>query len=259
MATTSFLGRLKARLARHMRAARQGERDLFETVITEYSQPPIRSEYKFLIYALFWPVHKVSGFLYYHFRAPRTGTVRVQIGPGKRSYFEGWINLDGNLFTSKCDVWVNFHNPLPFHDNTVDALYSFMVIEHLRDLFFHFREIHRVLKPGGVFRIGGPHADNAIRKFLEGDMAWFTEFPDKRNSIGGRFENFIFCREEHRTITTFSFLEEIAKAAGFKELKVGRVCTQTNYPEIFDAHILGTEYESDQEFPHAIVIEARKE
>ena len=250
-------GTMKSWISRHVRDARRGERpqaDWGEGV----PPPPIRTEYKRLIYFLSWPFHKINGFLYRHFRSPRSGVVKVQVGPGKRSYFKGWVNLDGNMFTGTCDVWVNFHNPLPFNDASVDLIYSYMVIEHLRDPFFHLQEIYRVLKPGGVFRIGAPNADTAIRKYVEKDISWFWGFPDNRKSLGGRFNNFIFCREEHLSITTYDFLEEIAQTAGIKTVKLCRSGLDTDFPGLIEPYVLATEYESNRVDPYSHVIEGQK-
>src|SRR5215469_6210601 len=155
-------------------------------------------------YTLAGPFLTASGVCYRWLRAPRQGQVRVQLGPGQRNYLEGWINLDANMFTAKCDVWADLRNGLPFHNDTLDAVYSHHVVEHLPDLAGHFREVHRCLKPGGVYRVGGPNGDTAINKFLQNDHDWFSRFPDARESIGGKFENFICCRQEHLTIMTFS-------------------------------------------------------
>jgi SAM-dependent methyltransferase len=38
---------------------------------------------------------------------------------------------------------------LPFHDGTFDGVFSFSVLEHVRDPFRCAREVIRVLKPGG--------------------------------------------------------------------------------------------------------------
>ena len=100
-----------------------------------------------------------------------------------KNYLPGWVNVDANLFTGKCDVWADLRNPLPFRDESVDVFYSHHVIEHLPDLAFHFSELFRCLKPGGIFRVGGPNGDNAMRKYLEGDADWFIEFPDRRSSL----------------------------------------------------------------------------
>ena len=164
----------------------------------------------------------------------------VQLGPGQKNYLPGWVNVDANIFTGKCDVWTDLRNPLPFRDATVNAFYSHHVIEHLPDLAFHFSEMYRCLKPGGSFRVGGPNGDAAMRKFLEGDASCFI---DSRTGarIGGRFENFIFCRQEHLTILTYSWLEELAIAAGFEAIPGLPARRGDEHPDRFDAGVLGKE------------------
>jgi predicted SAM-dependent methyltransferase len=121
------------------------------------------------------------------------------LGPGQEKYIPGWINVDANLLTAKIDVWANLLDPLPFHDGSVDCVYSHHVIEHFPDSHLpdHFRQLARCLKDGGAVRIGGPHAQSAALKLLEADGSWFSDFPDRRTSVGGRFANFLLCRGEH--------------------------------------------------------------
>jgi len=218
----------------------------------------LKRDYKRLFYTLCGPLLRANGFIYRHLRAPRVGNIKVHLGPGKRNYLQGWINLDANMFTGKCDVWTNLHDPLPFPDSTVSAIYSHHVIEHLEDPFHHFREIHRVLKPGGIFRIGGPNGDVACQKFVEGKHDWFPDYPDNRASIGGRLENFIFCRGEHLTILTYSFLEEVALKAGFPAIKKCRPVTETHHGEYIDQAVLALEWESTPEYPHTLMVEGQK-
>jgi predicted SAM-dependent methyltransferase len=200
---------------------------------------------------------RANGYVYRHLRAPRRGSLKVHLGPGQRNYLQGWVNVDANMFTARCDVWADLRNALPFRPDTVEAFYSHHVVEHLPDLSAHFRDVFRCLKPGGVYRVAGPNGDAAIRRFLAEDKQWFGDFPDKRHSIGGRLENFIFCRREHLTILTQSFLEELLVEAGFRDFGACLPSTQTGFDALF-RDCLGTESETDFTDPHTLVIEAVK-
>ncbi len=217
----------------------------------------LRRTAKVAFYTLAGPLMQTNGVLFRHFRAPRDGALRVHLGPGQENYIEGWVNLDANIFTAKCDVWADLRHPLPFHDGTVEAMYSHHVIEHLPGLESHFRDVFRCLRPGGVYRVGGPNGDAAIAKFIENEAQWFGDFPDKRKSIGGRLENFIFCRQEHLTILTRSFLEELMTEAGFADVKTCLPVKETHYPELFQS-CLAKEWESDFQVPHTLIVEAVK-
>jgi predicted SAM-dependent methyltransferase len=162
----------------------------------------------------------INGRLYKHLRAPRPGTnpTKVQLGPGRAKYLDGWINVDANFISAKIDVWADLRDELPFRDNSVDVFYSHHVVEHLPDslLSFHIGEMFRCLKKGGVIRVGGPNAEAAAQKLIEGDRNWFGDFPEKRESIGGRFANFILCAGDHRTILTFSYIQTLSGKRFFR-------------------------------------------
>ena len=215
---------------------------------------------KALFYKLMWLPMRCNGILYKAFRAPKGGVVKVHLGPGQKKYIAGWINLDANFISARKDVWADLRNPLPFYDNTVDVFYSHHMIENLPDDFlpYHFKEMYRCLNPGGIIRIAGPNGDSAIQKFLEGDLTWFGDWPDKRRSIGGRFVNFLLCRGEHLTILTYSYLEELATEAGFVNITLCRPSTETNHSHMIEEKVLSTENESDHSVPHTLVIEAEK-
>ncbi len=183
--------------------------------------------------------------------------VYVHLGPGQRNYLKGWINVDSNFITAKVDVWANISVNLPFKSNSVDAFYSHHVIEHLPNLYAHFKEVFRCLKPNGIYRVGGPNGDNAIKKFIQKDLDWFSDFPDRRKSIGGKFENMIFCRGEHLTILTFSMLEEILIEVGFVNISEKLTTKETSNRLIF-SNCLNLEHESCMEVPHTLIIEAVK-
>ncbi|MBE0622163.1 MAG: methyltransferase domain-containing protein [Burkholderiales bacterium] len=181
------------------------------------------------------------------------------MGPGQRGYKPGWINVDANFLSARIDVWADLRNRLPFRDDSVDVFYSHHVIEHLPDshLSFHIREMYRCLKPGGVIRVGGPNGDEACRNFLANNHDWFSDFPDKRGSIGGRLVNFLLCRGEHLTILTRSYLAELLEQQSFDEIVFRVPVTDTGYPErLTDA--LSGESESTPNSPHTLLVEAMK-
>ncbi len=201
---------------------------------------------------------KVNGLVHRFFKHPDSSAViRVHLGPGQKRYIPGWLNLDANMFTGKCDVWVDLRNTLPFRTGAVAAFYSHHMVEHLPDLEKHFKDVYRCLRPGGVYRVAGPNGDAAIRKFVEADAGWFPDWPDNRYSIGGRLENFIICRGEHRTILTESFLFELMSNAGFTDISKVLPMTETKHPDLFQ-DCLSFESEKDFETPRTLVLEAVK-
>ncbi len=206
------------------------------------------------------PLMKWNGWVYralHSARAIKNRPVRLHLGPGQKGYLTGWINIDANIFSAKCDIWLDLRNQLPFPDNSVDAVYSHHMIEHLSDIEQHLRDVFRVLKPTGVYRVGGPNGDMAIAKFLENDHDWFIDWPDKYESIGGRFANFILCRNEHLTILTHSLLAELAGRVGFDMVKSHLPITGSDYPELF-VECFAQEHERTPEAPHTLILEMVK-
>jgi len=185
--------------------------------------------------------------------------VKVHLGPGQKGYKPGWINVDANFLSTKIDVWADLREKLPFRNQSVDVFYSHHVIEHLPDssLLYHFREMHRCLKSGGIIRIGGPNGDEAIRNFLIDNHDWFGDFPDKHHSIGGRLVNFLLCRGEHLTILTRSYLSELLGEAGFDAITFRAPIIDTGYADLLNDALTG-EWESTPEAPHTLMVEAIK-
>ena len=202
------------------------------------------------------PIMRINGAFYRRFRAPKVD-VRAHLGPGRERYLPGWVNVDANKFTGECDVWADLRYPLPFNDSSLKCAYSHHVIEHLPNLDDHFREVFRCLEPGGVYRVGGPNGDSGIKKFLEGDHNWFSDYPLCRRSIGGRFETFIFCLGEHLTILTESYLLELLEDAGFTEINKRLPNTETGYATLFE-DAMKKEFESTVDCPHTLLMEAVK-
>ncbi len=69
-----------------------------------------------------------------------------------RDYIAASRELFGELPVSAVDS-----ERLPAEDESLDVVMSFDVFEHLPDTDGHLREVHRVLKPGGVYLMQTPN------------------------------------------------------------------------------------------------------
>jgi hypothetical protein len=208
-------------------------------------------------YAAFRLPMRINGALYRIARQP-SEPICVHLGCGQVHYIPGWVNVDANIFSARPDVWANLMDPLPFRDNSVKMFYSHHMVEHLPDRFLadHFRNMYQCLVPGGGIRVGGPDIGNACRKFVEGDLEWFSSMmPIARRSLGGKFTNFVFCGGEHLTALSESYLRELAADAGFVDIQR---CSPVRESGLVGQEVLSREHESDFEVPHTVIIEARK-
>lgn len=105
----------------------------------------------------------------------------LNLGCGDRTHPE-WVNIDSSLrlrlgrlplirrwVPSPPDIRIHdLRHGIPFSDATVDVVYASHVLEHLtQNVGREFlREIHRVLKPGGIVRIVVPDLEAAVRLYL---------------------------------------------------------------------------------------------
>jgi predicted SAM-dependent methyltransferase len=146
--------------------------------------------------------------------------LRLHLGSGK-GYVDlpGYVNIDINPFNRK-DIWLDVRLGLPFPSGSVDSIYCSHMLEHLfaPQAVELLRECYRVLRPTGGIRLVTPHLGRAIAAYLRNDRDFFSDFPDTRRSIGGRFVNHMLCRDQHRLMFDFSFMEESLAAAGFNEI-----------------------------------------
>ncbi len=176
----------------------------------------------------------------------------VHLGCGQH-YAEGMVNVDVNPFV-RSDVWLDLRKGLPFADGSVDAIYCCHTLEHFHewDVRGILRECLRILKPGKGIRIVTPDLQKSVEAYLRGDREFFSGFPDKRESMGGKLANHLLCRDQHRLVFDFGFWSEILKSEGFEPV---RECSP-HRSEIFPAAELPIfEYEKPERH-HSVFVEA---
>jgi predicted SAM-dependent methyltransferase len=98
--------------------------------------------------------------------AMAVGWSGLNLGCGQR-FHPAWINLDLKPTHPSIRAW-DVTRPLPFADESFDAVYHSHVLEHLpRDQAKAFLcECRRVLKPGGVLRLAIPNLEAIARLYL---------------------------------------------------------------------------------------------
>jgi SAM-dependent methyltransferase len=85
----------------------------------------------------------------------KTYPTKANIGCGV-DYRENWFNVDTTEV--KTDLLHNLETtPWPIPDNTFDEVLMQGVLEHLHNTIPVVREVHRILKPGGVWRGSMPY------------------------------------------------------------------------------------------------------
>lgn len=215
----------------------------------------LHQKYKDLV---FWGISKatIPNYLLrrYVAGASSNGPRHLHLGCGTK-YLPGFVNIDGNLF-NKIDLWLDVRNGLPFRDNSVDSIYSTHMFEHFyaEQLDHLLRECVRVLKPGAGIRLIVPNLEGAMAAYARNDNKWFTSFPQHFDSIGGRFSNFIFCDGQHRTAFDLSYLDEVLRRAGFREVEK----SAEGKSRLYSTQVPPYEPGDSKEFPHSLYVEGFK-
>jgi predicted SAM-dependent methyltransferase len=95
---------------------------------------------------------------------------KLNLGSGNRKR-EGWVNIDSDAL-SKPDIVRDLEKGLPFDDSTFDTVYASHVLEHIDDIIFLMREIHRICINKATVEIIVPHPNFP--------MLTFSDFTHKR-------------------------------------------------------------------------------
>lgn len=85
-----------------------------------------------------------------------SGPMRLNLGSGEDRH-PGFLSIDWNSF-SGADILQDLNRfPYPFAESSIDEIHAFHILEHLDRPFDVMRELHRILKPGGLLHVKVPH------------------------------------------------------------------------------------------------------
>jgi SAM-dependent methyltransferase len=132
----------------------------------------------------------------------------------------GWINSDlkeGPGVDLSCDI----RDGLPVDADSLDyvvSIHALPMIAH-DDLVPVLQELKRVLKPGGVLRLGLPDLDRGIRAYVRGDRSYFAVPDDDSPSLGGKFFLHMLWYGYSVSMFTSEFAQELLRRAGFDDVR----------------------------------------
>ena len=139
--------------------------------------------------------------------------VRLHLG-SSAELKEGWINVD--LLGDPVDLAWNLTTPLPFEDGSAAAVFSEHLLEHLtlRQGMALAEESFRLLRPGGVLRIGVPDAHAYARSYFDSSDEFLERMcPGAPTRLLAM--QYVYYYEGHRTMYDFDTLAVVMRAAGF--------------------------------------------
>lgn len=130
-----------------------------------------------------------------------------------------WINVDphgGPDINIRCDIILD---GLPFEDDSIDYISSQHALPRLEVYYLWpaLEELYRVLKPGGVLRVGLPDFDKAINAYKSNhrDYFWCWDW----DTVSGNFITQMINYNCARTPLNYEFIEELLQKAGFKDVR----------------------------------------
>ena len=160
---------------------------------------------------------------------------RLNWGCGE-SVEPGWLNSDVKEGPG-IDISADIRDGLPIETASLDYVVSIHALPMIPypDLVPVLRELGRMLKPGGVLRLGLPDLDRGIRAYLRGDESHFLVPDEDVRSLGGKFIVHMLWYGYSVTLFTVDFTQELLDEAGFDDVTVCRYReTASPFPGITD-------------------------
>jgi SAM-dependent methyltransferase len=128
---------------------------------------------------------------------------------------------------------------IPYGDETFDLVFADNVLEHLSAPATVFSEIHRVLKPGGLFLFKTPNKWHYMPVIARFTPHWFHQWVNRER---GRLGVDTFPTLYRANSVTS--LRKLATAANFEVLKIERVEGRPEYLRVtWPTYLIGVLYE----------------
>jgi len=145
-----------------------------------------------------------------------TDVQRMHWGCGTKGK-AGWINVD-ILKGPGVDVACDIFDGLPLGDESLNYIVGIHALNEIPypDVVLALKELHRVLKIGGVLRLSVPDLEKNIHAFQNKTENYFLIPDEEAASAGGKFIAQILWYGAVRSFFTSDSIEEKVLQAGFR-------------------------------------------
>jgi predicted SAM-dependent methyltransferase len=151
------------------------------------------------------------------FLSTRRTPVFLNLGSGPRGTDDlHWVNVDG-FRDQNVHFLVDFGRPLPFPNGSFDGVFCEHVVEHfsLEEGERLAREVYKILRLGGCFRVVVPDAELVLRRYFDAP----DEMVERRGASGDsamEIVNLYFRqRYEHQFLYDWPTMEKMLLRSGF--------------------------------------------
>lgn len=144
--------------------------------------------------------------------------LRLHLGSATNR-LQGWVNVDLLRPGRSLDLYWDLRRPLPFADASVDAIFAEHLLEHMPFPagVALLRECQRVLRAGGIARVGVPDLDRYVASYLGNDDLIERVRPGRPTRALALGEPFFLYR--HQCMYDFETMQRAFLDAGFNHVQ----------------------------------------